>query len=422
MRNGPRMMNSISRTMRGALLALCLAGLVLQPLACSGTAASDSPGTKMIRSDQSQAASPPSRQGTTPKEMGDHYLMLVNTAIAQFMTDDKLRQFDTSYYDGIAIAFLHAYDTSPVPSVTEMDRQLTAWKQDTSKDIWPWVYVNRMIGSNLAEKNHYADNPYFNAIPGVDLDDSKGALTDFLKIWSNSIAAARDSKAPGIVLDLEFYNNYKEYDISEIASKTGKTSAQAADSLKRIGARMADSAADIYPHATLWLLFTALTHPGYKKIDGVSYYPSPAYISVGMLDEIVSKKLPLRVLAGGEGSIGYCHDSIAEFKTAIAKRQEDMATTLLQYSGVLELGGTMSLWSDRKLKKNTCNSSDADTIEDLEPSIELLLKTYRYNWLYATSEANYYPFSNTSAPRFDAVIRKAREATGWNKQKTTNTK
>lgn len=349
------------------------------------------------------------------KQMGDHYLLLVNTAIAQFMTDDKFRQFDKSSYDGIAVAFLHAYDTSPVPSVAEMDRQLAAWKQITSKDIWPWVFLNRMIGSNLAEKNHYADNPYFNAIVGADLDDSRGALSDFLKIWRNSLAAARDSNVPGIVCDLEFYNNYKEYDIREIASKRGQTPAQIAEGLKRVGARMADVASEIYPNSTIWLLFTALTHAGYKKIDGVPYYPSPAYVSIGMLDEIMIKKLPLKVLAGGEGSIGYCHESIPEFNRAISTRQLDLARDLTKYSGVLELAGTLSLWSDRKAKQGwltegTCSASDANTIEDLGPYIELLLKTYRYNWLYVTSEGNYYPFSPSSAPRFDAVIRKARDA------------
>jgi hypothetical protein len=367
-------------------------------------------------------AAQPARHGAhagvaRKKEMGSHYLLLVNTAIAKFMNDDKLKQFDTSDYDGIAIAFLHAYDTSPMPSVADLDRQMAGWKKATSKDIWPWVYINRMIGSNLAENNHYADNPYFNAIAGADLDDSRGALSDFLTIWENSLAAARDSGTPGIVCDLEFYNNYKEYDISAIASKTGKTSPQVADSLQRIGARMADSAAQIYPNSTIWLLFSALTHAGYKKIDGQSYYPSPAYISIGLLDEIVKKKLPLKVLTGGEGSIGYCHASLAEFKSAIAKRQEDLAADLAKYAGVFQLGGTLTLWRDRKTKQGwlaqgPCNACDADTIEDLEPYIELLLKTYPYNWLYVTSEGNYDPFSKTSSPRFDAVIRKAREATG----------
>jgi hypothetical protein len=399
------------QALRRTLLLGCLTGLV------AGWTA----GASQKHSDAGHAPADLPVKHDANKQMGDRYLLLVNTAIAQFMTDDKFRQFDKSPYDGIAIAFLHAYDTSPVPSVAEMDRRLAAWKQITSKDIWPWVYLNRMIGSNLAEKNHYADDPYFNAIGGADLDDSKGALTDFLKIWSNSMAAARDSNAPGIVCDLEFYNNYKEYDISEMASKMGKTPAQVTEGLERVGARMADLAAETYPNSTIWLLFTALTHAGYKKINGVPYYPSPAYVSIGMLDEIMSKKLPLKVLAGGEGSIGYCHQSIPEFNRAITTRQSDLDSDLRKYSGALELAGTLALWSDRKAKQGwltegVCSASEANTIEDLQPYLELLLKTYRYNWLYVSSEGNYYPFSPSSAPRFDAVIRKARDAVNWPKK------
>jgi hypothetical protein len=220
---------------------------------------------------------------------------------------------------------------------------------------------------------------------------------------------------------LEFYNNYKEYDISEMASKMGKTPAQVTEGLKRVGARMADLAAETYPNSTIWLLFTALTHAGYKKINGVPYYPSPAYVSIGMLDEIMSKKLPLKVLAGGEGSIGYCHQSIPEFNRAITTRQSDLDNDLRKYSGALELAGTLALWSDRKAKQGwltegVCSASEANTIEDLQPYLELLLKTYRYNWLYVSSEGNYYPFSPSSAPRFDAVIRKARDAVNWPKK------
>jgi len=352
---------------------------------------------------------------STNKGIGDHYLMLVNTAVASYMTEEKLRQFDKSPYDGLAVAFLHAYDTATPPTAASIDHQIATWKGFTSKDIWPWVYVNRMIGMSTAENNPHSDQPYFHRIIGADLDDKNGALSDFLNIWRNALAGARDSKVPGIVCDLEFYNYYKEYDIGELAHQTGKTPLQAAESLKHLGAKMADLAAETYPNATLWMLFIALTHPGYKKFDGIPYYPSPAYISIGLLDEIAKRRLPLKVIAGGEGSIGYCHDSLEQFKSAIEQRQSDLEADLAKYSGILELGGTLALWSDRAAKKDwlnkgSCKASDADSIENLEPYIELLLTTYRYNWLYGTSEGNYLPFAASSAPRFDRVIDKAKNA------------
>ncbi len=359
----------------------------------------------------------PSEKKPGNKRLGDHYLMLVNTAVASYMTEDKFRQFDKSPYDGIAVAFLHAYDTSAPPSVASIDQQIAGWKKFTGKDIWPWVYVNRMIGMSLAENNSHADNPYFRQIAGADLDDKRGARSDFLQIWQNSLIAARDSNVPGIVCDLEFYNYYKEYDIGELAGQTGKKPSEAAESLRALGEKMADSAAGAYPNATLWLLFTGLTHGGYKTINGVPYYPSPTYIAIGLLDEIRSRKLPLKVLAGGEGSIGYCHDSLDEFKQSIRKRQADLAADLQKYNGILELAGTLALWSDRAAKRDwmtegSCKTSEADTIEDLQPYIELLLTTYRYNWLYATSGGNYFPVLPANAPRFDRAIQRAKIHTG----------
>jgi hypothetical protein len=357
----------------------------------------------------------------TPKPP-DHYLMLVNTAVASYMTEDKFRQFDKSPYDGLAVAFLHAYDTSAPPSVTDIERQIASWKKFTSKEIWPWVYVNRIIGMSASEKNPHSDTPYFRRIVGADLDDKYGALSEFLLVWRNSLVAARDEGIPGIVCDLEFYNYYKQYDISELASQTGRKPPEVVESLEKIGARMADSAAETYPNATIWLLFTGLTHAGYKKLDGIPYYPSPTYISIGLLDEIVKRKFSVKVLAGGEGSIGYCHESLDEFRSSIQKRQADLAADLQKYSGVLELAGTLALWSDRAAKKDwlnqgACQASDANTIEDLQPYIELLMKTYRYNWLYGTSEGNYLPFSPAVAPRFDAVIEKAKARTLLNSRK-----
>lgn len=350
------------------------------------------------------------------KKDPDHYLLLVNTAVASLMTEEKFRQFDKSPYDGLAVAFLHAYDTSTPPSASSVTEQIASWSKVTKKDIWPWVYLNRIIGMSAAEKNPHSDNPYFRKIIGADLDDKYGALSDFLQNWNNSLLAAKASKVPGVVCDLEFYNYYKQYDISELAHQTGKSPAAVADSLKTIGARMADRANEVYPGATIWLLFTGLTHAGYKTLDGVPYYPSPTYVTIGLLDEIVRKKFTLKVLAGGEGSIGYCHGSVKDFQESIQKREVDLKIDLQKYKGVLELAGTLALWSDRVAKKDwlnqgTCQASDADSIEDLQSYIELLMSTYRYNWLYGTSEGNYLAFSPVIAPRFDAVITRAKEHT-----------
>jgi hypothetical protein len=155
-----------------------------------------------------------------------------------------------------------------------------------------------------------------------------------------------------------------------------------------------------------------LTHPDYKAVAGISYYPAPAYIAIGLLDEIQRKHLSLIVVSGGEGSLGYCHASVDQFRSAIRKRATDIAPKLVQYRGILELAGTMTLWSEPSAKRGwvkeyPCDTSSAATVEDLQPYLELLMNSYRYNWIYGSGDGGYLPFE-PGAARFDAVIGKAK--------------
>lgn len=356
------------------------------------------------------AHAPAGRPASQPR---DSYLLLVNTAIAFMMDEAKLRQFDRSPYDGIAIAFAHAYETAEVPSVQAMDAKLEEWKRYTKKDIWPWVYLNRVIAFNPGENNEHAKVSYFQRIRGADLDNGAGARAEFLALWRNSLLAARHSGAPGVVFDPEFYNSYKQYDIGELARNHGSTPAKVATQLQQLGAEMADSAGEAYPDATVWFLVTGFTHPGYKTLDGVPYYPSPTYVAIGFLDEIAKRRLQLKVLSGGEGSLGYCHPSLEELRNAIADRDAAFRPILEKYRGTLALAGTMTLWSDKAATRNwvnegACKAATAESVEQLQPYLELLLRTYRYNWVYGSSDGNYLPFSPQNAARFDSMIARAR--------------
>lgn len=345
--------------------------------------------------------------------LGSHYLMLINTAIASLMSQDKFTQFDKSPYDGIAVAFLHAYDVSPVPSVAEMDRQINEWKKATRKDIWPWVYFNRMLAVDPTDKNPYSKDPYFRKFSGADLDDTAGAQRDFLQNWKSSLRAAKDTQAPGIVFDPEFYNYQSEYEVTLLAEQSKKKPEEVIAMLQKLGGTMADIAAAQYPKAVLWFMFTGFGYPEYKIVGGHPYYPSPAYIAMGLLDEIQTQRLPLKLISGGEGSLGYCHDTVEQFQDAIKKREAKFAPVLQKYRGILELGGTLTLWSDRSLKRGwvndgACGTSSAANVEALQPYLELLLKSYRYNWIYGSSDGGYLAFTPQVAPRFDAVISAAK--------------
>lgn len=348
------------------------------------------------------------------QRMGDHYLMLVNTAIAFRLQDQELVQFDKSPYDGIAVAFSYNYDTAPPPSVAELDAKIAHWNTITKKDIWPWVFANRIVGVDDNEENHYTkDNAYFHRIKGVDMEDKAGALSDFLLNWQNALQAAKDSHVAGIVCDLEFYNYHKEYSIEELSKQTGKSPRELIELLRQVGVKMADLAGARYPDATLWFLFTGFGYKGHWTINGEPYNSVPTYIVTGMLDEIQKKHFPLKVISGGEASLAYCHDSVDKFREKIAARDTAFAPELKKYRDIFELGGTMTLFSDRSTMqgwvKQDCSSSQASSVEALEPYVELLLKTFRYNWIYASSDGGYNAFQAQTAPRFDAVIRKAQQ-------------
>jgi hypothetical protein len=346
---------------------------------------------------------------STTNRLGNRYLMLVNTAIANQMDAPKMAQFDRSPYDGLAVSFADAFDTTPVLSLAPMEAQIAIWKKSTTKEIWPWVYLNRMIGANDAEGNSYTKIPYFQRFQGLDLDGKAGAQRAFLENWRNALRLAEETRVPGIVCDLEFYNNYEAYDLAELARMASKPQQDVLNLLNQVGARMADIAAAEYPGATLWFFFTGFTRPDYRVIEGQPYYLAATYIAEGLLDQIQRHHLPLQVLSGGEVGLGYCHNSVDDLRQAIEKRAAAFAPLLQKYNGILELAGTMTLWSDRSVKKNwvaqgPCGTSSAATVEDLIPYMELLFRSYRYNWLYGSPNGGYLAFQSTSAPRFDAAI------------------
>ena len=364
-------------------------------------------GTQAIRPIPSTTL-PPSTGGL----LGDHYLMLVNTARASRMNASNMAQFDRSPYDGLAVAFLDAFETSPVPSLGLMQAQIATWKNSSNKHIWSWVYLNRMVGTNEAEGNQDSKVPYFQRFQGLDLDGKAGAQDDFLENWRNAFRLAKATGVPGVVCDLEFYNNYKAYDLAELARMTSRPQQEVVSLLRQVGARMADISSAEYSGSSIWFLFTGFTRPERKGADSRPYELAATYIVEGLLDQIQQHHLPLRVLAGGEVGLGYCHASVDDLRQAIEKRAADFAPFLRRYSGILELAGTMTLWSDRSAKKNwvaqgACGKSSADAVEDLIPYMELLFRTYRYNWLYSSPNGGYFAFQSWSAPRFDAAIAQA---------------
>jgi hypothetical protein len=342
------------------------------------------------------------------------YVMLVAGTRSSSLTQSQLDLFDQSPYDGLAVRFIAQYDTTPPPSVVEMTSKIREWRKSTGKDVWPWVFLNRMIGRDPELDTPDGREPYFTRIHGADLDSSAGAQKDFLEIWRNSLRAANQAHAPGIVADFEMYVNYRAYEPALLAKQTGKSTQEVIELLHQLGVRLADIAGKEYPNAKLWFFFTDLGQYGWKVENNVKYYPTPAYIVLGLLDEIRDKRYPLKVISGGEVGLGYCSFSLDHLKRKIEGRARDFQPHLQSYAGALELGGTIILWPDRGAKtefmtEGPCGKSDAATVEEQEPYLERLLATYRYNWVYGTHASGYDPFNAATAPRFNSVIRKAKE-------------
>jgi hypothetical protein len=103
---------------------------------------------------------------------------------------------------------------------------------------------------------------------------------------------------------------------------------------------------------------------------------------------------------------------LAQLQMKIKNRATGFAPTLTKYGGILELAGTLTLFSNESGKsgwmKERCTPSDASTVEELQPYLKLLMKTYRYNWIYASGTGSYYALQPDRPSRFDAVIAKAK--------------
>ncbi len=96
--------------------------------------------------------------------------------------------------------------------------------------------------------------------------------------------------------------------------------------------------------------------------------------------------------------LGYCHNSVEDFRKSIEKRATGLAPIQKKYDGILELAGTMTLWNNRSAKRTwvangECGTSSAATVEELEPYMELLFRSYRYNWIYGSVNGGYLAFN-----------------------------
>ena len=101
------------------------------------------------------------------------------------------------------------------------------------------------VGANDAEENQDSKVPYFQRFQGLDLDARRARRATFWKL-AERLRLAKETGVPGIVCDLEFYNNYKAYDLAELARMTSMPQQEVVNALRQLGARMAEIATAEY--------------------------------------------------------------------------------------------------------------------------------------------------------------------------------
>lgn len=336
------------------------------------------------------------------------YLLLVSFAnYLNGFDSSKLATFNASPYNGIAIILADQYDDQR-HVVANFDRNLKKIKSHTGKDLWPWVFWNRVIGFNSPGHSgspKLANKSYFARVRGWDLYNKAGNLRDFYNMYEIALWEAKALGAPGIVVDLETYNDYSTMSVKHLAEEMGTSPANVESQLTTIGGNLANIAGKVYPTAVVWFFLTRVA-----TRDTNSDY-SQGYLVRGMLREAQAEKSSIRIVSGGE-AWGYCWPSLMELERATAERKKVYQHLLDQYPNLV-LGGTIAPWTDASHKRGwmlsgACAENGQRTAADFQPFLRFLGQAYTYVWVYASGDAaGYDPFSKERAAPVNLMLRRS---------------
>lgn len=333
-------------------------------------------------------------------------------------TEEKLRVLNESAYAGVAIPLVGSYSAEPVPAFESFQPQAAMIRRALTIDPWPWVSMNRFVGARPDggghASSHAKDFEYFSRVKGLDLDGQAGNRGDMLAIWRHAVRLAKTWNSPGIMLDLEAYNNYRAYDTAWVASERGESTKTVIAQCERVGEDLARIIEQEYPPCLVWSLFSRLEHSYRVTGRDAELLTTPSYITLGLLKYAKAHRVPLKYICGGETTPGYCNPSVDRLKQKIADRDRDMAPYLQQFPDHLVLGGTISPFHDYSLATGFIESgyrgSEFKTIEDFEPMFRTLFDAYDYVWIYASSAAKTLPYDPEHSRRFSKTLREALDA------------
>jgi hypothetical protein len=339
------------------------------------------------------------------------YLLLVTFSSGQLHEFDasKIRAINESPYDGVAVQIRSAYDTNN-PDLHDLDTSQARLKKECKKHIWPWVFLNRVMGSEDTQTSPtYDKKKAFQNIKGMALYDEHGALTDFYQTWTVSLNFAKRMGSPGILFDVEAYNNYKNYQLWYLAKQFEKDPSQIKERLRQIGSELADIADKQFPTAIIWFTFTGLGQPR-VSLNPISdpEFRTVTYIVQGMLDRAKEKKMKLKFVSGGMLDLGYCYQSLEDLQAAVKRRSENFLKLLMKYPN-LSVAGTIAPWNQKVetegyFSKGKCAEASMQDINDFKPLIKSLMESYQYVWIYAAGALKYNPYEKTTSEAYSHAI------------------
>ena len=350
------------------------------------------------------------------------YLSLISfyTKSPGTMPTEQLALLNQSAYEGVAIPIVGGYRTDPPPSREELDEPVRAVRNSLTIDPWPWVFSNHFVGRPQDARTHPSNEgnkrgaEHFGKIKGLDLDDAAGARSEMYAIWRLAVRLAKEWGAPGIVIDLEAYNNYRAYDVNYVAERRGETPAQVVAQCEAVGAELGRIVEQEYPECIVWSLFSHLQNP--RRLPGCDgpVYSTAGHITLGFLKHCRDRKLPAKYICGGETTPGYYNPSVEALRGKIAARDAAMAPIIEAYPDHFFLGGTISPYHDHTLltdwiKRRAGDDPPLKTIADFQPMFRTLFEAYDWVWIYAASASRSQPYKPEQIPLYGDVLRAALE-------------
>lgn len=336
------------------------------------------------------------------------YLMLVTFGAPRFdawSAKDRSIVAD-SPYQGVASVISEAYDTEAVPGLDQLADAVRTHRDETPVDVWPWVFLNRIIGQSDAQRHASANvSPLFRRIQGWDLVDDTGSLSAFYETWRRSLQLARETGSPGIVLDPETYNDYSTERLAVIAERRRTSTEEIAGRIHHIGWELARIVEQEYPNAIIWSLFTRLGVGG-----------TTDSLFRGMLAALSNFDVPAVVVDGGEATVGYYSGSADEHAAKVRNHAEMLAPFTDLHPDRLRVSATLAPYHDPdRLKSWIREASESGgrvyrNAAEFGPLVAELLCACEYVWMYGASAAGYVPFSDVCAETNEAVHAMLREA------------